>query len=45
MSVLLLVYVAAFICAIAEACGKCPGWVATILLCVAGLLSVLPVAR
>ena len=42
MSVLLFVYAAAFIAAVAEALGKCPGWVPTILLCIAGLLTCLP---
>jgi hypothetical protein len=32
----------AIIAAIAEALGKCPGWVATILLCVVVALFVLP---
>lgn len=45
MSVLFLLFLAAFICAVASALGKCPAWVATILLCIAGLLQVLPLAR
>jgi hypothetical protein len=43
MSVVCFVLVAAFICAVAEALGKCPGWVVSILLCIAGLLSCLPI--
>ena len=39
LTVLLLVAVAAFIAAVAEAMGKCPGWVPTILLCVFALIS------
>jgi len=42
MSVVLLLVVAAFICAVLEAIGRCPGWVPTLLLCVAVLLGVLP---
>ena len=42
MSVTLLVVVAAFVCAIANALGKCPAWVSMILLCVAVALLVLP---
>lgn len=42
LSVTLLLLVAAFICAVLDAAGKCPLWVAVILLCIAGLLNVLP---
>ncbi len=42
LTVSLLLIVAAFICAVADALGKCPGWVATTLICVWGLLQVLP---
>lgn len=42
MSVLLLIYLAAFVTTVASALGKCPGWVPTLLLCVAGLLTCLP---
>jgi len=42
MSVVCFVVVAAFICAVAEALGKCPGWVVSILLCIAMLLTCLP---
>ena len=42
MSAMLLLVVAAFICAIASALGKCPAWVPVILICVALLLTVLP---
>ena len=42
MSVTLLLVGAAFICAIANALGKCPAWVPIVLLCVVHLLSVLP---
>ena len=37
-----LLVVAAFICTIAEALGKCPGWVPQILICVVLALMVLP---
>ena len=42
MSVTLLLVVAAFICTIANALGKCPAWVPLLLLCVCLLLGVLP---
>ena len=42
MSITLLLVVAAFICAIANALGKCPVWVPLVLLCVAMLVGVLP---
>ena len=42
LSVTVLLVVAAFICTIAEALGKCPGWVVDILICVVLLLGVLP---
>ena len=42
MSVLLLIYVAAFICTIASALGRCPSWVPVLLLSIAGLLTCLP---
>ena len=42
MSVVLFIYLAAFITCIASAIGKCPQWVSVLLLCIAGLLSVLP---
>lgn len=41
-SVTLLLVVAAFLCAIGTALGKCPAWVPIVLLCVAALLGVLP---
>ena len=36
---------AAFICTIASVLGKCPLWVAVLLLCVIELLRVLPLGR
>jgi hypothetical protein len=42
MSVLLLIYLAAFVVCLASAWGKVPTWVAVLLLCIAGLLSCLP---
>ena len=42
MSVLLLIYLAAFLCTIASAIGKCPLWIASLLLSVGLLLTVLP---
>lgn len=35
---IVILVVAAFICAIAEALGKCPSWVPVILLCIVALL-------
>ena len=42
ITVTLLLVVAAFICTIGNAMGKCPAWVPLLLLCVAMLLGVLP---
>lgn len=45
LTVFLLLAVAAFICAIAEAMGKCPSWVPVIILCLIELLRALPLGR
>ncbi len=42
MSVTILLVVAAFLCTIANALGKCPAWVPIMLLVVVHLLSVFP---
>jgi len=42
MSITLLLVIAAFICCIASALGKCPGWVVDILIILVLLLQVLP---
>ena len=42
MSVVLLLVVAAFICTVVSAIGRCPLWIAVLLLCVAMLVGVLP---
>jgi len=42
LSVLLVLVLAAFVAAVVAAIGKCPLWVAVILLCVVELLRVLP---
>jgi hypothetical protein len=42
LSVTLLLLLAAFFCTIASALGKCPLWIATILLVIVGLLERLP---
>lgn len=42
LSVTALLLIAAFITAIMSAAGKCPLWVSVILLCLVGLLGVLP---
>jgi hypothetical protein len=43
MTVILFLVIAAFICAIVSALGKCPLWSAVILLCVVELIQVLPI--
>ena len=45
MSVMFFLCLAAFIASIVSAIGKCPLWVAVVLLSIAGLLQVLPLAR
>jgi hypothetical protein len=45
MSVLFLLYLAAFIATIVAALNKAPLWVAVVLLSIAGLLQVLPLGR
>jgi hypothetical protein len=45
LTVLLLLALAAFVCAVAEAMGKCPGWVPVIILCVIELLRALPLGK
>jgi len=42
MTVTGFLVVAAFICAIANALGKCPAWVPIVLLCIVHLLGILP---
>lgn len=42
LTVTLLLVLAAFICTVASAIGKCPLWVAVLLLCVVHLFAVLP---
>jgi len=42
MTVTGFLVVAAFICTIASALGKCPLWVAVVLLCLALLVGILP---
>ena len=42
LTVTFLLVVAAFICTIAEALGKCPGWIVDLLIVVVLLLMVLP---
>lgn len=46
ITILLLLAVAAFICCIASALGKCPDWVWGILLCIIALLhAAVPLGR
>lgn len=45
MTVILILVIAAFVCAIASALGKCPLWISVLLLCVAELLHSLPVGK
>jgi hypothetical protein len=42
MTVILFLVIAAFICAIVSALGRCPLWVAVILLCIVELMRVIP---
>ena len=42
LTVTLLLVLAAFVCTIASAMGKCPLWVAVLILCVVHLLAILP---
>ena len=42
MTVLMLIAIAAFVLAIASALGKCPPWVAVLVLCVYALVQQLP---
>ena len=45
LTVILVLILAAFITAIVAAIGKCPLWVAVILLCVVEMMRVLPVGK
>ena len=45
MTVLGFLIVAAFVCAIVSAMGKCPLWVSVILLCLVELLRILPLGK
>jgi hypothetical protein len=42
MTVILFLVIAAFICAIVSALGRCPLWVSVILLCIVELMRVIP---
>jgi hypothetical protein len=45
LTVLGLLILAAFICTIVSALGKCPVWVPVLLLCVVELVRILPLGR
>jgi hypothetical protein len=45
ISVIGFLVVAAFIATIVSAVGKCPLWIAVLLLCVAELVRILPIGR
>ncbi len=45
LTVIFVLVIAAFICTIVAAMGKCPLWVAVLLLCVIALIQVLPVGK
>lgn len=45
LTVMLILALAALVCAIASAMGKCPLWVSVILLCIIELLRNLPLGR
>jgi len=42
LTVMIVLVAAAFVCTIVSAIGKCPLWVAVVLLCVIELIRVLP---
>lgn len=44
-TVIICLVVAAFICTIVAAMGKCPVWVPMLLLCVVELVRIMPVGR
>jgi hypothetical protein len=45
LTVLLLLAIAAFVCTVVAAMGKCPLWVAVVLLCIIELIRQLPLGR
>jgi hypothetical protein len=45
LTVIGFIIIAAFICAIVSAIGKCPLWISVILLCIVELLRILPLGR
>jgi hypothetical protein len=45
LTVLLVLALAALVTAIAEAMGKCPGWVPVIILCLIALVQSLPLGK
>jgi hypothetical protein len=45
LTVIGFIIIAAFICAIVAAIGKCPLWISVILLCIVELLRILPLGR
>lgn len=45
LTVIGFLVVAAFICTIVNALGKCPAWVPLLLLCVVELVRILPIGR
>jgi hypothetical protein len=45
LTVLAVLVVAAFICTIVSAIGKCPLWVAVVLLCIVELIRILPMGK
>jgi hypothetical protein len=45
LTVLLILAIAAFVCTIIAALGKCPIWIPVVLLCIIELLRQLPLGR
>lgn len=45
LTVMLLLAIAAFICCVASALGKCPLWISVVLLCIIELLHSVPLGR
>lgn len=45
LTVILIIAIAAFVCTIINALGKCPAWIPLLLLCLIELLRALPLGR
>lgn len=45
LTVFVLLVIAAFVCTVAAGMGKCPLWVAVVILCLIELLRILPIGK